>query len=60
MVMEYYNETTKLLKVSHKIFQHYVANMVINLLKKSKVAPYIHEIFMHSKYNISKIIYAYS
>jgi hypothetical protein len=45
MVVEYYNETTKLLKVNHQIFQYYVANMVINLLEKSKVAPYILEIF---------------
>jgi hypothetical protein len=60
MVMEYYNETTKLLKVSHKIFQHYVANVVINLLEESKVAPYILEIFMDSKYNISKMVYVYS
>jgi hypothetical protein len=59
MVVEYYNETTKLLKFNHQIFQYYVANMVINLLENSKVAPYILEIFMHSKYNISKMVYAY-
>jgi hypothetical protein len=60
MVVEYYNETTtKRLKVNHQIFQCYVANMVINLLEKSKVAPYILEIFMHSKYNISKMVYVY-
>jgi hypothetical protein len=59
MVVEYYNETTKLLKVDHQIFQYYVANMVKKLLEKSKVAPYILEIFMHSKYNISKMVYAY-
>lgn len=39
VVVEYYNETTKLLKVNHQIFQYYVANMVINLCEKSKVAP---------------------
>jgi hypothetical protein len=39
VVVEYYNETIKLLKVNHQIFQYYVANMVINLCEKSKVAP---------------------
>jgi hypothetical protein len=59
MVVEYYNETRFFLKVNHQIFQYYVANMAINLLEKSKVAPYILEIFMNSKYNISKMVFAY-